>query len=132
MTPYLIVKYIHVGSVILSFALFLLRGALMFADISWRRHAVLRIGPHVIDTMLLGSALVLSWLLRQYPFVHPWLTVKVVALVVYIVLGSLALKRAPTVRLRAIFFGLAVLTFLFIVSVARSHHPQGFFLSSSG
>jgi len=128
MTPYLIVKYIHVGSVIVSFGLFLFRGALMFADISWRTHPFLRIGPHVIDTMLLGSALVLSWLLRQYPFVHPWLTVKVVALVVYIVLGSLALKRAPTVRLRAVFFGLAVLTFLFIVSVARAHHPHGFFL----
>ena len=128
MTPYLIVKYVHVGSVILSFGLFLLRGALMFADAAWRRNALLRIGPHVVDTVLLGSALTLSWLLRQYPFVHPWLTVKVVALVVYIALGSLALKRAPTMRLRAIFFGLAVLTFLFIVSVARTHHPQGFFL----
>ena len=128
MTPYLIVKYVHVGSVILSFALFLLRGTLMFADVGWRRHALLRIGPHVVDTVLLGSALTLSWLLRQYPFVHSWLTVKIVALVLYIVLGSLALKRAPTMRLRAAFFGLAVLTFLFIVSVARTHHPQGFFL----
>jgi uncharacterized membrane protein SirB2 len=128
MTSYLIVKYIHVGSVILSFALFLLRGALMFADSGWRRHGLLRIGPHVVDTALLGSALTLAWLLKQYPFVHAWLTVKVVALVVYIVLGSLALRRAPTMRLRAMFFGLAVLTFLFIVSVARAHHPLGFFL----
>jgi uncharacterized membrane protein SirB2 len=128
MTPYLIVKYIHVGSVILSFALFLLRGALTFADAGWRKHALLRVGPHVVDTVLLASALTLSWLLRQYPFVHAWLTVKVIALIAYIVLGSLALKRAPTMRSRAVFFGLAVLTFLFIVSVARAHHPLGFFL----
>ena len=128
MTPYLIVKYIHVGSVILSFALFLLRGALTFADAGWRKHALLRVGPHVVDTVLLASALTLSWLLRQYPFVHAWLTVKVIALIAYIVLGSLALKRAPTMLSRAVFFGLAVLTFLFIVSVAWAHHPLGFFL----
>lgn len=128
MTLYLIVKYVHVGSVILSFGLFLLRGLLMFSGAGWRSHALLRIGPHVVDTVLLGSALTLSWLLRQYPFVHAWLTVKVAALVLYIVLGSFALKRASTMRLRAVFFGLATVTFLFIVSVARTHHPLGFLL----
>ena len=128
MSLYLIVKYVHVGSVILSFGLFLLRGLLMFSGTGWRSHALLRIGPHVVDTVLLGSALTLSWLLRQYPFVHAWLTVKVAALVLYIVLGSFALKRASTMRLRAVFFGLATVTFLFIVSVARTHHPLGFLL----
>jgi uncharacterized membrane protein SirB2 len=86
----------------------------------------LRIGPHVIDTVLLASALTLSWLLQQYPFVHPWLTVKVLALVAYIVFGNLALKRARTMRLRAFFFLLAVLTFLFMASVALLHYPLGF------
>ena len=128
MSLYLIVKYVHVGSVILSFGLFLLRGLLMFSGAGWRSNALLRIGPHVVDTVLLGSALTLSWLLRQYPFVHAWLTVKVAALVLYIVLGSFALKRASTMRLRAVFFGLATVTFLFIVSVARTHHPLGFLL----
>jgi uncharacterized membrane protein SirB2 len=128
MSLYLIVKYVHIGSVILSFALFLFRGGLMFADVGWRKHGLLRIGPHVVDTVLLVSALILCWLLRQYPFVQHWLTVKVLALVAYIVLGSLALKRAPAMRLRALFFVLASLTFLFIASVARTHHPLGFFL----
>jgi uncharacterized membrane protein SirB2 len=125
MSVYLIVKNIHVYSVILSFALFLLRGGLMFANSGLRQHVVLRIGPHVIDTVLLASALILSWVLQQYPFVHPWLTVKVLALVAYVVFGSLALKRARTMRLRAFFFLLAVLTFLFIASVALVHHPLG-------
>jgi len=128
MSLYPIVKQIHVYSVILSFALFLFRGGLMFADVAWRNHGVLRVGPHVIDTILLGSALLLSWLLQQYPFVHHWLTVKVMALLLYIFLGSLALKRAPDRRLRAVFFVLATVTFLFIVSVARTHNPLGFFL----
>lgn len=128
MSAYFIVKQIHVYSVALSFALFLLRGGLMFGAVGWRNHVTLRIGPHVVDTVLLASALVLSWLLRQYPFVHHWLTVKVVALVFYIVFGSLALKRARTLQLRAVFFALASLTFLFIVSVARSHDPRGFLL----
>jgi uncharacterized membrane protein SirB2 len=126
MSVYLIVKNIHVYSVILSFALFLLRGGLMFGNSGLRQHVALRIGPHVIDTVLLASALTLSWLLQQYPFVHPWLTVKVLALVAYIVFGNLALKRARTMRLRAFFFLLAVLTFLFMASVALLHYPLGF------
>lgn len=126
MNLYLVVKQIHVGSVLLSFALFLFRGGLMFAGVRWRQHVVLRVAPHVVDTILLTSALFLVSLLHQYPFVHHWLTVKVVALVVYIVFGSLALKRAKSTRMRAVFFLLAILTFLFIVSVARFHQPLGF------
>lgn len=126
MNLYLVVKQIHVGSVLLSFALFLFRGGLMFAGVRWRQHILLRVSPHVVDTILLTSALFLASLLHQYPFVHHWLTVKVIALVVYIVLGSLALKRASTRWSRMSAFVLAVLTFLFIVSVARAHHPFGF------
>jgi uncharacterized membrane protein SirB2 len=128
MSLYLVIRNIHIGSVILSFALFLFRAGLMFADVRWRTNGLLRIGPHVVDTVLLASALALSALSHQYPFVHPWLTAKVLALVAYIVLGSLALKRAPTMRLRAIFFVLASLVFMFIVSVARVRHPLGFLL----
>ena len=126
MNLYLVVKQIHIGSVLLSFALFLFRGGLMFAGVRWRQHIFLRVVPHVVDTILLTSALFLASLLHQYPFVHHWLTVKVVALLVYIVLGSLALKRARNLRQRAVFFSLALITFLFIVSVARAHHPLGF------
>lgn len=124
---YLIVKQVHVASVILSFVLFLFRGGLMFSGSRWLQHPVLRISPHVVDTILLTTALWLMSLLHQYPFVHHWLTVKVVLLMVYIVLGSLALKRGRTMTQRTIFFILAVATYLFIVSVARTHHPMGVF-----
>lgn len=122
---YLVVKKIHVVSVFLSFGLFLFRGGLMTMNSPWQQNMLVRYTPHVVDTVLLTSALFLSSLLQQFPFVHSWLTVKVLALVVYIVLGSYALKRARTRRARIVFFILAVLTFLFIVSVARAHHPLG-------
>lgn len=122
---YLIVKNVHIASVVLSFTLFLFRGALMITGSPWQKNIVVRVLPHVVDTILLTSALWLMQLLHQYPFVHHWLTVKVVLLVLYIVLGSFALKRGRTRKERGIFFVLAVITFLFIVSVARAHHPLG-------
>jgi len=122
---YLTIKIIHMSSVTLSFALFLFRGALMMRESNWLNSRILRIAPHVVDTLLLGSAIWLAVLLRQYPFVQAWLTVKVVLLAVYIVLGSFALKRGRTQGQRVFFFIAASLTFLFIVSVARSHNPLG-------
>jgi uncharacterized membrane protein SirB2 len=75
--------------------------------------------------VLLTAALMLATLLHQYPFVHAWLTVKVMLLVVYVVLGSFALKRGSTRGVRAWCFGAALLVYAFIVSVARAHDPRG-------
>jgi uncharacterized membrane protein SirB2 len=122
---YLTIKIIHMSSVTFSFALFIFRGVLMMRDSYWLNSRILRIAPHVVDTLLLVSALWLTVLIRQYPFAQAWLTVKVVLLAVYIVLGSLALKRGRTKGQRVFFFIAASLTFLFIVSVARSHNPLG-------
>jgi uncharacterized membrane protein SirB2 len=119
------IRWIHVHAVIASVALFTLRDLLMVYEVSWRQHLLLRTLPHFIDTALLTSALMLSSVLRQYPFVHSWLTVKVVALVVYIVFGSIALKRGRTKRIRLAAFFAALATVLFIVSVARLREPLG-------
>jgi len=119
------VKQVHVYSVLLSFTLFLARGAWVLAGRRLPRHPVLRAVPHVIDTVLLASALWLTTIIQQYPFRHDWLTMKVVLLLIYIVLGSLALRRAPSRATRAVAFIAAVLTFLFLYSVARLHHPLG-------
>lgn len=124
---YLLLKYIHIGSVIVSFTLFAFRGCLMLAESPWLKHWTLRITPHAVDTVLLVSALWLMTLVHQYPFVHPWLSVKVILLALYIVLGSFALKRGRTKRERGVYFVAALLVFLFIVSVARAHHPLGIF-----
>jgi len=87
--------------------------------------APLRYLTYTIDTVLLTAALMLATLLHQYPFVHAWLTVKVLLLVVYIVLGTFALRRARGRAARAACFAAAVLVYLFIASVARAHQPLG-------
>ena len=119
------IKAVHIGCVVASGGLFALRGALLLAGQRWANHAVLRWLSYAIDTVLLTAALMLVTVLRQYPFVHGWLTVKVLLLVVYIVLGSLALKRARTTRGRAVAYVAALATLAFIWSVARAHHPLG-------
>ncbi len=119
------VKWLHVGTVILSGVLFATRGLMMLARSPRANHALLRIPSYVIDTALLAAAITLSAMLHQYPFVHGWLTVKVLLLVAYIVLGSLALKRGRSYRMRAASFIAALVVYASIVLVARAHHPLG-------
>jgi uncharacterized membrane protein SirB2 len=119
------IREVHTISVVLSFMLFLLRGAWVLNGHALPRHIVLRTTPHVIDTILLTSAIWLTTIIRQYPFSDAWLTAKVLLLVAYVALGSLALRRARTRAGRALAFGGAVLAFLFLVSVARLRHPLG-------
>jgi uncharacterized membrane protein SirB2 len=121
------IKWVHVCAVIASGSLFLLRGGGVLAGARWPMWAPLRFLTYTIDTVLLTAALMLVTILHQYPFVQAWLTVKVVLLVVYIVLGTFALKRASTPRNRALCYFAALAVFLFIASVARTHHPFGAF-----
>ena len=128
MTDYSFAKALHVASVILSLGGFAARGALMLAASPVLNTRFVRVAPHVVDTVLLASALWLAWLIRQYPFVQGWLTAKVIGLVVYIVLGALALRRGRTRRIRIAAFLGAAATALYIVSVALTHDPRGFLL----
>jgi uncharacterized membrane protein SirB2 len=117
---YLLLKSVHVGSAAISLTGFVVRGVWMLTD-SPRLHARwVRIAPHVVDTVLLVSALWLTLIIQQYPFVHDWLTAKVLALLGYIVLGSIALKRGRTRTLRVAAWVAALLVFGYIVAVATS------------
>lgn len=124
---YLALRNVHIACALLTIALFVLRGGLMIAGSPWLQTPVLRYLPHVIDTVLLSTALMLLGIVHQYPFVHGWLTVKVVLLVVYIVLGSIAIKRGRTRTERVVAFVAALATVGFIYTVARAHHPLGIF-----
>lgn len=119
------VRRAHVISIHLSFTLFLARGAWVLSGRKLPAHPLLRVLPHTVDTILLASAIWLTTIIQQYPFRDGWLTAKVLLLLVYIVLGSIALRRARTPAGRAIAFVAAVGTFLFLYSVARYHHPLG-------
>ena len=93
----------------------------------WTNHAALRGLSYAIDTTLLTAALMLVTILHQYPFVQAWLTAKVLLLVVYIVLGTLALKRGRTRGVQVACFFAALAVFAAIVGIARAHDPRGWF-----
>jgi uncharacterized membrane protein SirB2 len=120
------VKWAHVGLVLASGALFALRGALVLVGQRWAMSRPWRLLSYGIDTLLLTAGVTLWVMLSPNPIASPWLGVKLMLLVLYIVLGSLALKRArsPTAR-RASYAG-ALMIYLFMASVATSHHPLGF------
>ncbi|MGH8737333.1 MAG: SirB2 family protein, partial [Burkholderiales bacterium] len=125
MSVFFWVKSIHVGSVCLSIAGFLARGVLMLRGSPLLKARFVRIAPHVLDTVLLASALWLCWLLGQYPFVQGWLTAKVLGLLAYIVLGTIALRRGRSRRVRAAAFAAALATVAYVVTVAIAHDPRG-------
>jgi uncharacterized membrane protein SirB2 len=127
------VKMLHIGSVIASGSLFAARGLLVLAG--RERLAMLpplRWASYLIDTVLLGAAILLSTMLMQYPLVHGWLTAKVVLLLVYIGLGTMALRRARSRTARAAWYIAALATFGLIVLIARAHHPLGPFAALLG
>ena len=117
---YQAIKHIHVTCVILSLAGFALRGVWMLVDSRLLTHRLTRVLPHVVDTVLLGSAITLAVMIEQYPLQAPWVTAKVIGLIVYILLGAVALKRGRTRAVRATAFVAALLVFSWIVSVALS------------
>jgi len=89
----------------------------MLRESSMLRLRWVRTVPHIVDTLLLASALTMAVWIGQYPFVQGWLTAKFVALVLYVGLGTVALRMGKTKAVRAAFFG-ALAVFAYIVSVA--------------
>lgn len=117
-------KALHVGAVCVSVGLFALRGALRLAGSEWLQHRWLRVGPHVVDTLLLASAIALTTVVHQYPFVDGWLTAKLFGLVAYVVLGSVALRRGRTPAVRAMALVAALAVVAYIVGTALHHDPD--------
>jgi len=122
----LVLKAIHISSVAASFMLFVLRGIWKLNDSPIMRRRWVRIVPHFVDTLLLASAIALAFSIEQYPFVHAWLTAKVIALFLYIALGSVAMKYARSNNARIAAWMSAQAVFAYIVLVAISHQAMPF------
>jgi uncharacterized membrane protein SirB2 len=129
---YLALRHAHIGLALLSVTIFILRGSLMLADSPARHTPWLRYPSMFVDTLLLTAALMLTTVIHQYPFTTDWLTMKVALLIVYVVLGSIALKRGRTRAVRSVAFVAALLTVGFIFTVARAHSPLGVFAGTAG
>lgn len=125
---YTVLKMIHIGSVVLSFSLFFLRGIWLIQDSANLRQRWVKILPHVIDTVLLISAILLAMTIRQNPLEHAWLTAKVSGLLIYISLGMVAIRFGKTRRIRITAWVAALCVFAYIVLVAITKSP---FLSIS-
>ena len=121
------VKTIHVAFVALSFTGFFIRGIWMLRNSTLLRQRWVRITPQVIDTVLLLSAIVLAVQLRYSPMEQPWLMAKIIALVIYIAVGLVALRFGSSKRVRLSAWLLGLFIFMYIVSVAFSKSALGWF-----
>lgn len=124
---YFAIKHLHVTCVVLSATGFLLRGLWMVTGSPLLHHRLTRVLPHIIDSVLLLSAIALAVSIQQYPLSAGWVTAKVLGLLAYIFLGTIALKRGRTMSMRVTAFVAALLVYAWIVSVAITKNVAGFF-----
>ena len=121
---YMVIKQVHLFAVSISLTLFLLRGIWMLRGSPILQQRWVRVVPHVNDTVLLGAGVWLAILLRQVPGVSGWLTAKLIALIIYIGLGTIALKRGRTATQRTVAWFAALTVFAYIVAVALTKNPM--------
>ncbi len=124
---YAAVKIIHVTSVIISYLLFSLRSMWMLRGSTVLKQRWVKITPHVVDTILLVSAITLAARIQQDPIHDPWLGAKVAGLLAYIGLGMLALRFGKTLRTRIVAWIAAQAVFIYIVLVALTKNPAVLF-----
>jgi len=120
-------RHLHITLAILSVSVFVVRGLGVLAGQGWPMRNLARGLSPVIDSLLLLAGVTLWWLLQMNPWHQTWLGAKLVLLVVYIVLGSFALKRAPTRTGKALAFVAALSVVGIMASIAVTHHPLGMF-----
>jgi len=121
MNSYLIIKTLHISFAVLSLCGFALRGYWMLAASQLLKAKPTRILPHINDSLLLLTAIVLVVMSRQYPIVVGWVTIKIGLLLLYIVFGTMALKRAPSKQSRSLFLvaSLMVVAMIFVVALTK-------------
>ena len=128
MNTYAWFKQVHVMAVSVSLSVFVLRAYLVLTRSPWAERKWLAYGSHAIDTLLLLSAFTLVWLAELQPFHEDWLRHKLMWVLVYIVCGALALKRAPTWRLKILFFVFSLLVVSQVIVIALSKNAQGWLI----
>ena len=117
------IKIIHIISMILSYILFSLRGIWMIQGSPLLKLRWVKVLPHVIDTILLASAIALVAMIQQYPGFNIWISAKIGALLLYILLGMVAFRFGKTLKIKTISWILAQIVFFYIVLVALTKNP---------
>ena len=122
-----ITKFIHLSCAFLSVSGFALRGYWMLTDNPLLQRRITKTLPHIIDTTLLGTAIGMLVIWQANPFVLNWITAKIIALLVYILLGMMALRFGRTKKQKVSAWLLALVCAIYIISVAYSKNALGFF-----
>lgn len=117
---YLTLKLVHVSCAVLTIAGFLLRGYWMMNGSAWSQHRIVKIAPHVIDTVFLAAGIALVFQMHIQVLQHGWLLAKFAGLIAYVVLGLFALRLGRTPQAKVIAFVVAVCMYAYIVGVALS------------
>lgn len=120
---YLMVKHIHMTAIAVSFLLLVLRFFWVMSNSGMMSKKWVKVVPHVVDTVLLASAITLCVILSQYPLYQGWLTEKVIGLIAYIILGLFALKLGKNKMIKSVAFVGAVAVFAMIGKIAVTKQP---------
>jgi len=129
---YLTMKILHVIAALATISGFVLRGYWMMVESEMLQRKFVRIAPHVVDTIFLLSGIALVAMLQLNVLAAPWMLAKLAGLIVYIVLGTVAIRRGPTRQTRSIAFVAALAVFAYIVGVAYSKSAASWLVLLAG
>ncbi len=121
---YMLLKHLHTTTAALSLLLFVIRACWSVAGSPKLQTRFMRIVPHIIDTILLLCGLIMA---ASIGFNHGWLHAKIAGVILYILVGTYAIKRGPTPAKRAAAAVLAVLIFAYVVGVAITKQSLSWF-----
>ncbi len=120
---YELLRTVHVICAVATISGFILRGFWMLVESPLLQRKLTRIAPHVVDTLFLLSGVFMLVIAGLNPFGQPWLVAKFVALLAYIVLGMIAIRRGRTKNIRAVAFVSAIAVFGYVIGVGMSRSP---------
>lgn len=126
--PYFAIKHLHVTAAVLSILFFMLRAYWSVSGSALLQRPTTKILPHLIDTVLLVCGVILAVMIGP---AQPWIIAKIVALIAYIGVGTVAIKRGKTPRSRGFAAVVAVAIFFYIVGVALAHNPMSWMATKS-
>jgi uncharacterized membrane protein SirB2 len=111
---------IHMSCAVTSLLLFIWRGVSMWREKPVQQHLWRRTVPDAVDTLLLITGITMAALLEVAPWENGWLAAKLIALLTYIGLGTVAFRFGRTLLIKRSCFITALIVFAYIISVARS------------
>lgn len=122
---YIALKHLHLTFVVISLLIFFVRGVFLFINSPLLTKKIMKIAPHIINTIMLVSGVVLAVNLGMKPGEHPWIMAKIIGLIVFIVVGVGAFKVRNRLLQKILWID-ALVVFGYIVSVAITKNPMGF------